>query len=87
MGLKRSMAIDDLPTNCVICRHGSTRPGDATVTLQRGETVVVVKGVPADICENCGEYYLSAAVSEKVMAKAEAAVENGAEVEIIRYVA
>lgn len=81
------MAIDDPLTKCVICRHGSTRPGDATVTLQRGETVVVVKGVPADICENCGEYYLSAAVSEKVMAKAEAAVENGAEVEIIRYVA
>ncbi|MCH6588258.1 MAG: YgiT-type zinc finger protein, partial [Proteobacteria bacterium] len=46
-----------------------------------------IKGVPADICENCGEYYLSATVSEKVMAKAEAAVENGAEVEILRYVA
>ncbi len=55
--------------------------------LQRGETVVVIKGVPADICENCGEYYLSTAVSEKVMAKAEAAVENGAEVEILRYAA
>ncbi len=72
---------------CVFCKQGDARPGEATVTLQRGETVVVVKGVPADICENCGEYYLSATVSEKVMAKAEAAVENGAEVEILRYVA
>ncbi len=72
---------------CVFCKQGDARPGEATVTLQRGETVVVVKGVPADICENCGEYYLSAAVSEKVMAKAEAAVENGAEVEILRYAA
>ena len=70
---------------CVFCKQGDAHPGEATVTLQRGETVVVVKGVPADICENCGEYYLSAAVSEKVMAKAEAAVENGAEVEILRY--
>ncbi len=72
---------------CVFCKQGDARPGEATVTLQRGETVVVIKGVPADICENCGEYYLSATVSEKVMAKAEAAVENGAEVEILRYVA
>ncbi len=72
---------------CVFCKQGDARPGEATVPLQRGETVVVVKGVPADNCENCCEYYLSAAVSEKVMAKAEAAVENGAEVEILRYAA
>ncbi len=72
---------------CVFCKQGDTRPGEATVTLHRGETVVVVKGVPADICENCGEYYLSAGVSDNVMAKAELAVENGAEVEILRYAA
>ncbi len=81
------MGIDDLPMKCIFCKQGDARPGEATVTLQRGETVVVVKGVPADICENCGEYYLSTAVSEKIMAKAEAAVENGAEVQILRYVA
>ena len=72
---------------CALCRHGDTAPGEATVTLQRGETIVVVKAVPADICENCGEYYLSAAVTEKVMSKAEDAVKNGAEVEILRYAA
>ncbi len=81
------MAIDDLPMKCIFCKQRDARPGEATVTLQRGETVVVVKGVPAEICENCGEYYLSAAVSEKIMAKADTAVENGAEVEILRYVA
>ena len=72
---------------CVLCRHGSTRPGEATVTLQRGETLVVTKNVPADICENCGEYYLSAEITEKVMARAEDAVRNGAEVEILRFAA
>ncbi len=72
---------------CVLCRHGDTRPGEATVTLQRGETIVVTKNVPADVCENCGEYYLSDVVSDKVMARAEQAVENGAEVEILRYAA
>jgi len=57
------------------------------VTLERGETIIVFKKVPADICENCGEYYLSAAVTEQVMARAEEAVRNGAEVEILRFAA
>ena len=44
---------------CALCKQGETHPGEVTVTLQRGETTVILKGVPADICENCGEYYLS----------------------------
>lgn len=72
---------------CVICKHGESRPGTTTVTLQRGETIVVLKGVPADICDNCGEYYLSKSVTERIMARAEDAVRNGAEIEIIRYAA
>ena len=57
------------------------------MTLQRGETIVVTKNVPAEVCENCGEYYVSDRVSDKVMARAEEAVKNGAEVEILRYAA
>ncbi len=72
---------------CVLCRHGDTRPGEATATLQRGETIVVTKNVPADVCENCGEYYLSESVANTVMARAEEAVKNGAESEILRYAA
>ena len=43
--------------------------------------------MPADICDNCGEYYLSAEITEKVMERAETAVRNGAEVEIQRFAA
>jgi YgiT-type zinc finger domain-containing protein len=72
---------------CVLCKHGETRPGEVTVTLQRGETTVILKGVPADVCENCGEYYLSDEVAGQVLGRAEAAVNSGAEVEILRYAA
>jgi YgiT-type zinc finger domain-containing protein len=72
---------------CVICRKGETAPGQTTVTLQRGETTVVIKGVPADICENCGEQYFSAELTGKLLAQAEQAVKNGAEVEIVRFAA
>jgi len=72
---------------CVLCKHGETRPGEVTVTLQRGETTVILKGVPADVCENCGEYYLSDEVARQVLGRAEAAVNSGAEVEILKYAA
>lgn len=72
---------------CVVCKVGECRPGVVTVTLQRGDTTVVLKGVPAEVCANCGEYYLSEDVTGVVLAKAEEAVKKGAEVEILRYAA
>lgn len=72
---------------CVICKHGQTHPGIVTVTLERENCIVILKGVPAEVCENCGEYYLSESVTEAVLHRAEAAVNNGTEVEIVRYAA
>ena len=73
--------------NCVVCKHGETRPGQVTVTLQRGDTTIILKQVPAEVCDNCGEHYLSDEVTAQVMKKAEAAVKSGVEVEILRFAA
>ena len=72
---------------CVICKTGRPRPGKATVTLQRGNSVVVIKEVPAQICQDCGEYYIDEEVSRKVYALAEGAVQRKAELEILHYAA
>ena len=72
---------------CTICRNGQTRPGSVTVTLQRGDSTVIIKAVPADVCENCGEYYLSESVTKDILGRADHAVKRGAEVEILRYAA
>lgn len=48
---------------------------------------MILKGVPAEICENCGEYYLSDDLTGQVLERAEAAVKSGAEVEILRFAA
>jgi hypothetical protein len=55
------------------------------VTLQRDETTVIFKDVPADICGNCGEYYLSEEITGRLLIRAEEAVRQGTEVEIVRY--
>jgi YgiT-type zinc finger domain-containing protein len=72
---------------CVICKNGETEPGSVTVILQRGETVIIIKSVPAQVCKNCGEYYLDETVTSHVFAQAEDAVNRRAEVEILRYAA
>lgn len=72
---------------CTICKQGETSPGHATVTLERAGTVAVIRAVPADICSDCGEYYLDAATTQRVLEQAEAAAQRHVEVEIVRFAA
>jgi YgiT-type zinc finger domain-containing protein len=72
---------------CVICKHGNAEPGRTTVTLERGPTIVVIRDVPAQVCTECGEYYVDADTSARILALAEEAVKRSAEVEVLRYVA
>ena len=72
---------------CTICKQGETQSGQTTVVLERGKTTVVIKDVPAEICENCGEYYLSEEMTERVMEMAEAAVQHNVEIEVLRFAA
>ena len=72
---------------CVICKTGETAQGFTTLIINRGDTAVLFKQVPADVCENCGEYYLSEKVTAQVLKKAEDAATKGVEVEICRYAA
>lgn len=72
---------------CVICKSGSTHPGMVTVTLQRDDSTIIFKHVPADVCENCGEYYLDENITDQLLKSAEEAVKKGAEVEILKYMA
>jgi hypothetical protein len=55
--------------------------------LERDESIIIIKRVPAQVCDNCGEYYLTPDMTQQVLQKAEQAVKNGAEVEIIKYAA
>ena len=72
---------------CQLCKNGTTEKGSVTVTFERGSTVVLIKNVPAEICENCGEYYLDEKTTYNILAKAEVAAKNNAEVEILQYAA
>jgi YgiT-type zinc finger domain-containing protein len=70
---------------CPVCRKGETRPGTSTVTLEREGLTFVVKDVPAMVCENCGEEYIDALVTERVLQMADEAAAAGSLVDIRTY--
>jgi len=70
---------------CVICKHGETELGKTTITLERDSLTLVVKGVPAQVCDNCGEAYVDEATTRKLLETAEAEVRAGTQVEIREY--
>lgn len=45
---------------CVICKSGTTAPGIKSFMLEKGNTIVIVKGVHAQVCNQCGECYFDA---------------------------
>ena len=72
---------------CVICKHAETQLGKATVTLERGASTLVIKGVPALVCPNCGEEYVDENVAEELLRTAEEAARAGVQVDIREYIA
>lgn len=71
--------------DCVICKNGITEPGLVTVTLENNQSVVIIKGVPAQICNNCGHYYLSDDYAKKVLLIAQETSKKGVEIEVTHF--
>lgn len=72
---------------CVICKYGETRMGKATVTLERDSATLVIRGVPAEVCANCGEEYVSEETTARLLKSADEAVKAGVKVDVREYAA
>jgi YgiT-type zinc finger domain-containing protein len=72
---------------CVICKQGETKEGTATVTLEIGKTTLVVKQVPAKVCQNCGEEYVDEKVTSQLLKQAKDAASGGVHVDVREFVA
>jgi YgiT-type zinc finger domain-containing protein len=70
---------------CAICKHGETHPGKTTVTLERGSTTLVIKGVPARICDNCGEAYVDEQITLQLLATADEVLLAGVQVDVREF--
>lgn len=64
---------------CIVCKNGETALGKVTVSVDKHDTVVVIREVPAQVCATCGEEYIDAATMkeiEKLVASAQKAGMN-----------
>ncbi len=70
---------------CLICKHGETQLGDTTVTLEKNGSIIVIKHVPAHVCDNCGEKYVDSEISAELLKKGQEIINNGVEVDIREF--
>ena len=70
---------------CVICKNGETEPGSTIFTFTDDETIVVVKDVPAKICDNCGEEYLDSETTRRLLDGSVGEVNHDVEVQVRDY--
>ena len=72
---------------CVVCRHGETQEGRTMVALDRRGATVIIREVPSQVCQNCGEAYLSKETTAQLLKLAETAAKSGVKVEVREYLA
>ena len=72
---------------CVICKKGETAKGKATVTLDRNGTTVVIRNVPAQVCQNCGEEYVDEKTTAQLLREANSVAKLGTLVDVREYLA
>lgn len=70
---------------CVVCRHGETADGFATVTIEQNALTFVVKKVPARVCNNCGEEYVDEVIASELFKTAADVAKSGAELDVRHY--
>ena len=51
---------------CYFCSKGILEDEKVTVDFRWGTKLVVIEGVPAKVCNECGERYYSAEVSKRM---------------------
>ena len=72
---------------CVLCRNGRLVPGTADKVLSQNGVTLVIQGVPAEVCDNCGERYFDEDVTRRLLQLAREAAAAGVVVDVRRYVA
>jgi len=69
---------------CPLC-GGTKQPGKATFTAETGEGVVVIRNVPAEICDLCGEEWVSVKAAKELEAHVQSARQKHLPVEVVPF--
>ncbi len=70
---------------CAIYVSGRTVKGFSTVLLEKDEAILVFKQVPSEICENCGEEYISSEVNRMLLRHAREELNRNVSLEMLNF--
>lgn len=70
--------------NCILCKANLTK-GRINHIVDLKEGIIIIKNVPANICEQCGEYYLDTKTALELETMVDEIKKNKAEVFIVNY--
>jgi YgiT-type zinc finger domain-containing protein len=62
-----------------------TQEGYTSIVLEREQTTLVFKQIPAQICDNCGEEYISSTVNKALLHRANEELDRGIMLEMIKF--
>ena len=71
---------------CILCK-GDMKNGKVNFPVDAEENFILIKGVPAQICEQCGEYFLKDDVAEIIERIVKKAKRKNVELEILKFAA
>jgi len=74
------------PNTCLSCKRGTLKRAVTTAAFDAEGTTVVIRNIPADVCDSCGEGSFDPRTSERLLELAAAAAGwSGAPVQICDY--
>jgi YgiT-type zinc finger domain-containing protein len=68
---------------CVICKNGTCKKGYATKLFEKSGSLIILKHVPAMICDNCGAKYFDSATSTMMLNKVRQLRQNDSEIQVV----
>lgn len=72
--------------HCTICK-GEMKPQKINFPVDLENTFILVKEVPAIVCQQCGEYFLEDDIAKKIEEIAETAKSSNIEIEVLKFAA
>ncbi len=71
---------------CILCK-GDMKNGKVNFPVDAGESFILIKEVPAQVCEQCGEFFLKDDVAEIIEDIVKKAKGTDVEFEILKFAA
>jgi YgiT-type zinc finger domain-containing protein len=72
-------------TYCTTCKNGVMRKGVASVTFDKDNVIIVFRGVPAQVCDVCGDYTIEGSIAKTLLKTAKEERIKGHEISILNY--